>query len=246
MKKFISEPLRWLEYELVAPELLIISDIHANAPALCSVLNQVSSDVPVVCAGDILGYHIDTNLVCELLRARQVYCILGNHDKYVIGSLAYDEAREERYRIKKSREELSAENFCWLKELPDGIRFHVKDKCGENYFQFDMVHGSLRDIEEYVYPDSDLEPLLSAQSSYLILGHTHHPMLREAGARKIINPGSVGQARDRKPGASFALFDVGAKKVNFSRAHYDAKSYAAVLKKNGVCSLVVELLLRTS
>jgi len=63
---------------------------------------------------------------------------------------------------------------------------------------------------EYVYPDTPvayLENLIEERKDYIILGHTHIPMVLHTGKGLFINPGSVGQPRDGDPRASFALLD---------------------------------------
>ncbi|HRU11796.1 MAG TPA: metallophosphoesterase family protein, partial [Methanomassiliicoccales archaeon] len=60
----------------------LISDVHANLPALEAVLQDMSARNvgTVYCAGDILGYYTFPDEVVELLRGREVHCIAGNHD----------------------------------------------------------------------------------------------------------------------------------------------------------------------
>ena len=39
------------------------------------------------------------------------------------------------------------------------------------------------------------------------MGHTHYRLTRTSGSTTIVNPGSVGQPRDRQPGAAWALLE---------------------------------------
>ena len=47
----------------------------------------------------------------------------------------------------------------------------------------------------------------------------------------IINPGSVGQPRDRKPGASWVLWNTTSNEFNFCREEYDIKPVVDMCKK---------------
>ena len=43
----------------------------------------------------------------------------------------------------------------------------------------------------------------------------------EPGKRYLVNPGSVGQPRDRNPRAAYAIYDASARVVHFDRVPYD-------------------------
>ena len=91
-----------------------------------------------------------------------------------------------------------------------------------------MVHGSLRaPVEEYLLgPESAEATLRRLKSRFCLVGHSHIPFicLETGGAplfqrftegqpfplgqeRLIINPGCVGQPRDRDPRPSYAIYD---------------------------------------
>ena len=58
----------------------------------------------------------------------------------------------------------------------------------------------------------------------LVYGHTHYPSIWNKGKKSIINPGSVGQPRDRKPGASWVLWDTTNNEFQFCRENYNIDS----------------------
>ncbi|MNT93126.1 hypothetical protein D3C72_2345310 [compost metagenome] len=70
-------------------------------------------------------------------------------------------------------------------------------------------------------------------------------MLRQAGALTVINPGSVGQVRDRKPGASYASLLPFSGQVEFHRADYDVGAYQRRLTDAGVHPSMVQILSRS-
>jgi predicted phosphodiesterase len=226
--------------------IFFISDVHSNLPALQSVLAEIPVGSTVVCAGDLLGYYTEPNEVCELLRSRSVICIKGNHDKYVLGELNYAAERELKYRITANREALTRNNYRWLAELPDTLSLKVVDAAGGQLNGIITVaHGNLVSSEVYVYPDSISDFELPKGSDFLILGHTHHPMLRISAMGTLMNPGSVGQARDRVPGACYAAVNALTRETVFFRATYDIAKYQGHLYDVGVLSSMVDVLSRT-
>lgn len=223
-----------------------ISDVHSNLPALKAVLSQIPEGSVILCAGDIIGYYLEPNEVCDLLKSRSVMCVQGNHDKYVLGLLDYPASREDKYRITANRNALSVENRKWLEALPDAICLNPLDVMGGSVSEPTLwvQHGSPRDVEEYVYPDTALDFLPEGSPRILILGHTHHPMARQTRGGVVMNPGSVGQPRDRKPGASYAAIDMSSAHVDFYRATYPIADYQCRLEEAGVVEEMVSILSR--
>lgn len=227
--------------------LCLIADIHSNLPALEAVLEEVDPESPILCMGDLIGYYLEPNEICERLRALSAICIKGNHDKYVLGELKYPSSREEKYRVFRTRQSLSAENHQWLASLPDAVKIEVSeiDIRNSRCSRIRIAHGSPRSVEEYIYPDTAIDFLKTDEPETLVLGHTHHPMMRQAGALTVINPGSVGQVRDRKPGASYAMLEPFSKNVEFHRASYDVASYQRRLAEAGIQESMIEILSRS-
>ena len=64
----------------------VVSDIHANAPALRVVLNDLADRNvdQVLCAGDVVGYYPFPNEVISLLQEHNIRSIVGNHDVAVL------------------------------------------------------------------------------------------------------------------------------------------------------------------
>lgn len=108
-----------------------------------------------------------------------------------------------------------------------------------------VAHGTPRSVEEYVYPDTPIDFLAEATPSFLVLGHTHHPMVRQAGALTVVNPGSVGQVRDRIPGASYASIEPLSGRIDFYRVAYPVSAYQRSLENAGVHFSMIDILSRT-
>ena len=56
----------------------------------------------------------------------------------------------------------------------------------------------------------------------VVLGHTHYPMSHKIGRTLVVNPGSVGQPRNREPGAHWAIFDTVSRSLQRRMDAYDS------------------------
>ena len=215
----------------------IISDLHANLPALTAVLNDMSPVDAIFCCGDVVGYYPDANEVCEEIRRLGIETIRGNHDAYVTGHLAADPVRSSVYRVEWTKETLTTENYRWLDSLGTEKKFDLDG------WQLTLRHANFEDEEEYLYPDSPaLGEFDLSDDEIVCFGHTHHPMLVSAGKGKIVNPGSVGQPRDWNPDSSYAIIDSADRSVEFRRAAYDVRGVQARLRKMGWDQMAIDIL----
>lgn len=220
-------------------KVAVISDIHANMPALEAVLGDLPAVDAVICAGDIVGYYPDANETCGLISKLSGPVIRGNHDAYVLGILEPDPARREAYRTDWTRENLKKENIEWLASLP---REYEID-CGGRTIK--LRHASPWDEETYLYPDSVLlDQVTPEPGQILVFGHTHHPMLKGKNGGYILNPGSVGQPRDWNPKASYAILECESGVVEFRRVKYDISSAQKRLAKLGWNPAMINILAR--
>lgn len=233
----------------VPPEctaVAFLSDVHANLPALEAVLSELSSDVLVVCLGDLVGYYVHPDEVCRLAMARASVSIRGNHEAYLLGELAYAESRESLYRMAWTNDVLSPEVIAWLRTLPTELNLEF-DRGGLRAARsIKLRHANLFDETCYIYPDTPLPAEYLNGVGVLAVGHTHHPMVRRVGEGILFNPGSVGQPRDHRPGACYGLLDTRSGVLEFRRAAYDVGAYQTLLSQLGVDSRAISLLSRTS
>ena len=214
----------------------ILSDIHSNFDALTAVVRELDGlgmDA-LVCLGDIVGYGPSPNECCDLLRARGCISIAGNHDEAaVLPGEAESFNALARTAIAWTRNELSESNREYLRSLPREHRFD----------SFVIVHGAPTFHFEYILNVIDAQSAFERITAPVtFIGHTHvaevfyqdeqrrtfHQKLSGGGRievepqyRYIINPGSVGQPRDRNPQASFAYFDDTAGVIEVRRVTYD-------------------------
>jgi len=209
----------------------LISDVHANAPALRTVLDDLRRRgiERVLCAGDVVGYYPFPNETVEMLEERGVQCIQGNHDRSVLRvdtSLMNPWARD---AVEWTAAHLEERTRRYLAALP------VSTTVYTDGISICLHHGSPRDPIEYVYEERATADLLRmARCTVLVLGHTHVPFVKEFPSGLIVNPGSVGQPRDGDPRASYSVLDTREGKVTNHRLDYDIDAVARKVDEAGL------------
>lgn len=199
-----------------------ISDIHGNFEALKAVLSELDKlgITCVYCAGDIVGYYSQINECCEELRSREIACIMGNHDWYMVGGGFCPRSKSVNDCLAYQRTIIDDENLGWLKNLP------THKQIGD----ISMVHGGWTDpIDEYLKPDADY--FAKVAGNRFVSGHTHIQTLQHFGEKTYCNPGSVGQPRDGDPRAAFATYD--GRDFALHRVDYDMQKVFSLMEKAG-------------
>ncbi|MCD6494454.1 metallophosphoesterase family protein [Candidatus Bipolaricaulota bacterium] len=227
----------------------LISDVHANLPALEAVLLALSKRgvERVICCGDLVDYAPWPTEVIARLREMDVLSVQGNHDAAVAGVFPIDGfAEEARVTVDWTRAVLSPVETAYLAELE---QIHREEG-------FVIVHGSLRGpLWEYVRDAFVATESFSSLTRQLcFFGHSHiqggymslagnvksidsHVRLSILpGAKYLINPGSVGQPRDGDPRAAYAVVDLdnGHGSVSFERVSYDIGSVIRAIDRAGL------------
>jgi len=200
--------------------ILIISDVHANYTALMAVLADAGQVDETWCLGDLVGYGPDPNAVVEEIREiPNLTCIMGNHDIAVTGKMSFDTFNgDARTSLTHHEKVLTASNMDFLRSLPTKLVMRAEAT---------LAHGSPRDpLWEYILN------ALSARLNFdqfdtplCFVGHSHVQCMFELNQttdrinvsqttpnealklnpKLILNPGSVGQPRDRDPRAAYAI-----------------------------------------
>jgi diadenosine tetraphosphatase ApaH/serine/threonine PP2A family protein phosphatase len=119
-----------------------------------------------------------------------------------------------------------------------------------------LCHGSPYDEDEYVFNVHHAAQILALfEAPFILFGHTHLPAVfsidgdrnvrgfavrdeatvkLDPELRYLINPGSVGQPRDRNPASSCMILDTDKLTVQFFRVDYDLKKTQASIIKAGL------------
>jgi predicted phosphodiesterase len=226
--------------------IAVLSDIHANLPALDAVLAAVGDVDAVWHLGDVVGYGPDPDGVVERLRSVGVTGVRGNHDAAACGGIDIDWFNPEARRAMEwTRAAISPSTVEWLSALPER---RTVEGC-------EQVHGSFREpLWEYVMSSSVARANLGVLAAPIGLhGHTHVPvawvedgsrievvkpgrngLLELAGRRALVNPGSVGQPRDGDRDASYLILDPAAGTVSWHRVGYDIASVQRAMRDAGL------------
>lgn len=239
---------------------LVVSDLHANAAALRAVFKRVrrKSFQEIICLGDFVGYGAEPNQVLDAMRTvrPKKFYIRGNHDRVAAG---LDDGRTFNAPAREAafwtRDHLSGPNRKFVERLTVGPVDHGGVL---------LCHGSPYDEDEYVFTESHAGQILESFDSRLILyGHTHLPVIfsvdtegfvsgtlvrgegkfhLDPDRRYLINPGSVGQPRDRNPDASCAIVDTERMTVQFLRVPYDVKKTQETILRAGLPRILADRL----
>jgi putative phosphoesterase len=162
-----------------------ISDVHSNAPALAAALAALVGEVDQVwCAGDIVVQYRFCNDTVAQLRGSGAFAIQGNHDMVLVSAAGADA---------RGRDGVDEDAVRWLAALP--LR-HEADVDGCRVL---MVHGSPWPPHgDYLRAhDERWKNVDEFGADILITGHTHEPMVASFGTTLVVNPGSVGEPRQR-------------------------------------------------
>jgi diadenosine tetraphosphatase ApaH/serine/threonine PP2A family protein phosphatase len=240
-----------------------IADVHSNGAALRAVLQHIDrlgADA-IVCLGDVVGYNADPVEAMELVLQRCTHVVAGNHDLAVAISKESPGTNAVARTVQEwTREQLDAAGLALLQELP-----HVVD-AGDTYT---ARHGSYLGHDPtsgYVTStmiDENLAVIAASPATKTAFcGHTHVPMIawladgacaeprvgpdeirwpKDAEA-VLINPGAVGQPRDRDAAAAYALVDFERRSAVWHRVPYDIERTASAIARAGLPSILIERL----
>ncbi len=234
----------------------VFADIHGNWEALQSALEYVRKKQlsRFLVLGDSVGYGADPNACLEWSLKNAELHVLGNHEAAVIHEeLRWSFTDWARTAIEWTAEKLRPELAEKIKTLP--------------YLQTDgkvtLAHGTLDDPEEFDYltdPAGAHRSFMAAKTMFGFFGHTHVPYffsekgkeggylkpgvhkLKE-GERYLLNPGSIGQPRDRDTRLSFGVFDPEELTFEIVRLPYDNKEATRKILAEGLPRFLAERLL---
>jgi predicted phosphodiesterase len=230
----------------------VLADVHGNLAALQAVLGKLERDSidSYLVAGDLVGYGPHPNECVEAVAGLGAVCVAGNHDLMALGQLSDERCIPlGRTAIRWTRGVLDPAARAYLERLP--LRAETPDGVV-------VSHGSLDDPERYT---TNAEQALSElaqlererpESTILVLGHTHRPLavgqragrqrvggrhssVRLGGAeRYLVNAGAVGQSRELRARARYAVLDLTAGTVEFHAIAYDTAACRRALREAGL------------
>jgi diadenosine tetraphosphatase ApaH/serine/threonine PP2A family protein phosphatase len=242
---------------LAGVRVAVISDIHANLPALEAVLGAAegAGTDEVWCLGDVVGYGVEPDACTDLVRERCDVCLVGNHDLAVLGALdiaSFSEAAA--VAVEWTQANIAERTLEFLRGL---------DPAGERG-GIGLFHASPRDpIWEYVLSSEQADAGMDAHPQRIaLIGHSHvalsfhrqensatrgaqasdGALLDLSGGSWLVNPGSVGQPRDGDPRAAWLELDLEAGTARYHRVPYEIDRAADPIEEAGLPSRLADRL----
>ncbi|HTL53889.1 MAG TPA: metallophosphoesterase family protein [Planctomycetota bacterium] len=229
----------------------IISDIHANYPALEVVLDYLPrlGVEYILNLGDLIGYGAFPSDVLRTVMSRtDMLTIMGNHDRMLVGEPDPTMRKTAQKVLDWTKQNVTMAQLRYVASLPSGLTL-------EN--QLILVHASLEERDTYILTTKEVEKDFAVmvrefpEFRISFFGHTHRPMListhavvtdlketqtfqLDRGEIYLINPGSVGQPRDKCPLACFGVLDTEAWTMTFVRIPYDLRAAQRQIIENGL------------
>lgn len=209
-------------------KIALLGDVHGNHLALSAVLTAARREGAdrLLVTGDLVGYYFWPSEVLQLLEPWDKVVVRGNHEDLLARGRREPEflgSLERKYGsgTRVALDTLSSSQLDWLERLPHPQEIETD---GQRIL---LCHGAPWDVDQYVYPDANPELLARVAESnhdWVVLGHTHYPMAHRIGSTSIVNPGSVGQPRNRQQGAHWALLDTASRQLSLRSEPYDCNS----------------------
>lgn len=231
----------------------LLSDVHANLPALTAVLADIDArgDVDAVFhLGDLVGYSPFPNEVVETLRARGIAGIAGNYDSTVATDYKHCGCQSESVR----QEELAHISYTYTRAA---VTPRTKQYLAALPFSLDvrplgghapgprlvLVHGTPTLNTVYFTADRSDDFCRKMASvaglkagDVLAFGHTHKPWHRIVDGMHFVNTGSVGRPKDGDWRAGYVLLTLGGDEaqVQHVRVPYDVDEAAEAVLTAGL------------
>jgi putative phosphoesterase len=218
--------------------ILVVSDIHANWPALAAI--NEPHDV-CLCLGDLVDYGPDPSPCVRWVMEHARYAIRGNHDHGAAQGIAVSGETGYRYLTRVSRpsvwDALDPEERRYLLQLPLTQRATIDGK------RFLMVHATPRDpLDEFLMKDPKTwaRRIQNIDADIVCVGHSHMQFNLGIDGVVVLNPGSVGLPRDGDPRAAYAVID--GNKIELKRAAYPIEETIARIDASSIPDRAKQLL----
>jgi len=204
---------------------LILSDIHGNFPALEAVLKEEAPYDACLFLGDAVDYGPFPKECIRFLMDKMDVGVLGNHDNALANNVDcgcrgdFKRFSEETRAWHKTL--LDVSDLRFLRALPALTQAHIN---GETLY---LAHATPQgDLFRYLQ-EEEIEPAVEGiTAEFVLLGHTHIQFKKHVGRTTVVNPGSIGLARDGGQ-ACYAVLRDG--KIDLRRVEYDVRKTIAAL-----------------
>lgn len=245
-------------------KIALLSDIHANLQALnaCMAHAREQGIDRWALLGDLVGYGGNPREVVNLamqLADEGAWLIQGNHDVMAVMPPTDDQSLGSS-TAQWTFQQLDVSQRAFLKSLP------LTAMSGPLL----LVHASAHAPDRWHYVDSERAADLCADHAlqnhdarHVVVGHVHQqtvyyrgtgrsmmrfeptpgvPVPMPSHRRWVATVGSVGQPRDHKPEAMYAIYDEAAGRMTFHRVAYDIAAAASAIRDAGLPEFFAERL----
>ncbi|MEA2116766.1 MAG: YfcE family phosphodiesterase [Thermodesulfobacteriota bacterium] len=229
-------------------KILLISDIHANFPALQAVAKYAPpADFDLVCnCGDTTVYAPFPNETIKWLKRHNAISILGNTDRKILQlakgkQLKKPSKPDKRIMYSWTFDVLKKSSLSYLKSL------HKKNIFQVNGVKIGLFHGSPEDPDEFLFHTTAEDRFRAlakkAKQDIICVGHSHTPFHKQFEGVHFVNPGSVGRMFDGNPATSFAILEIKKRKITVShhRVPWKIKKMKKVLRDNQLPEIYINM-----
>ncbi len=194
---------------------LVLSDIHANRPALLTVLEKAGPCDRIVFLGDLANFGPHPAECVDLLMEYDPICIMGNHDALIVNT-------PQNFWDKWSKTKLSTAQQNWIRNFKNS---HVLDG------HILLLHGAYT-VEYDILPTTPDYKIQQAFAEYLTpqidevwFGHYHYQLDKTINGitYRCIRP--VGHHRDHDTRAGYSIYENGT--ITHHRVNYDLEKTIA-------------------
>jgi predicted phosphodiesterase len=233
----------------------LISDIHANLPALEAVLTDIATHARADATyhlGDLVGYAPWPDEVVALLERAGIPGVAGTYDSTVATDYKHCGCKYED----PVQEALSHRSYEWTRarvapatrRFLGGLPFRIDLLPNGGHLagpKVTLVHGTPTLNTLYWTEDrsDDFCRKMAAHAGatagdVLCFGHTHKPWHRTVQGVHFVNTGSVGRPKDGDWRAGYVVLEVGggtpSVSVEFRRVEYDLARAMGGIRASGL------------
>ncbi len=239
----------------------LFADVHANRHALeaCLAHAEQAGAERQAFLGDLVGYGAEPGAVVQrvmTLCERGALAVKGNHDLYASSPLVNERKTLGRASAAWTQQQLSQDERAFLAGLPmthaenSFLLVHASADAPESWRYVETPELAAASLDAAVHP-----PMGHESIRYVFGGHVHEQTLFFRGSAGKLMPftptpgvpipvsrhrlwlatvGSVGQPRDGRTEAMYALFDDTAQQLTFHRVPYDVQAAMAAIRAAGL------------
>lgn len=191
-------------------QVLLVSDIHGNLPAIEKVLKMESNADLIISLGDVVNYGPWSNECVDLLEDAGAINLIGNHEEYFIQG-SYPGSTLVRQFFEACHRDFNR---------TDVIRTYKTEHTIGKF----LCRHTVDDL--YVFSDT---PVSIANDMFI--GHSHAQFVRQVGDFILVNTGSVGQNRREINVINYAMYNAESDEVSLKELVYDHKLVIQKMKE---------------